>query len=166
MMSPTNDDQAASWSGCTTNAHDLAEAARLQAGLKNSSASSSCSRKVGNIATVSIDEGAHKYVLVRASTPGSSDVSSRVKTFVYSKQGASYHRNVAEYLLPILQGAGYYDIRITGGGRILRDSDNKQINIFGYSYGFGQADHKHAAEIVKECGLFDGFSVKWSNEGY
>jgi hypothetical protein len=104
---------------CTTNAHDLTEAARLQAELSSqkSEPSAPLAGEVNSddIPSVSIDEGAHKYVLVRASAPGSSETPSRVRTFVYSKQGASYHRNVAEYLLPILQNAGYYDIRITGG---------------------------------------------------
>ncbi|KAL3782151.1 hypothetical protein ACHAWO_009523 [Cyclotella atomus] len=155
---------------CTTNAHDLTEAARLQAELSSqkSEPSAPLAGEVNSddIPSVSIDEGAHKYVLVRASAPGSSETPSRVRTFVYSKQGASYHRNVAEYLLPILQNAGYYDIRITGGGRIVKDSKSKQINIFGYSYGFGAADHELAVEVVEESGLYDGYTLNWSNDGY
>jgi hypothetical protein len=112
--------QAVPSTECTTNAHDLAEAARLRAELSSQKSEplDPLAREVccdDNIPSVSIDEGAHKYVLIRASAPASSDTPSRVRTFVYSKQGASYHRNVAEYLLPILQNAGYYDIRITGG---------------------------------------------------
>ena len=158
--------RVASTEECTTNAHDLAEAARLKAELLAASATVREVSVNDDIPSVSIDEGAHKYVLIRASTPGSSRSPSRVRTFVYSKQGASYHRDVAEYLVPILQGAGYYDIRITGGGRIHRDSNNKQINIFGYSYGFGKADHELAVEVVEESGLYSGYTINWSNDGY
>jgi phosphohistidine phosphatase len=167
----SGNDQAASPTQHTTNAHDLAEAAKLQARLSAQKSFSSPSQAVqdgaeDNIPSVSIDEGAHKYVLITASTPASANSSSHVRTFVYSKLGAHYHRNVAEYLVPILQRAGYYDIRITGGGRIFRDSNNKQINIFGYSYGFGKADHELALEIVDKSGLFDGYTLNFSNDGY
>ncbi len=156
---------------CTTNATDLAEAAKLQARLsaqQSSSASTSPNNTFDHdaIPTVSIDEGANKYVLITACTPGNSSSSSRKQTFVYSKQGANYHRNVAEYLIPLLEGAGYYEIRITGGGRIFRSTKNKTVNIFGYSYGFGRADHQLAVECLEESGLFEGYTLNWSNDGY
>ncbi|KAL3792000.1 hypothetical protein HJC23_011129 [Cyclotella cryptica] len=154
---------------CTTNAHDVVEAARLQARL-SSQQSSPCTSRVGELSddivpSVSIDEGAHKYVLITACAPRAPNSSSR-KTFVYSKRGAEYHRNVAEHFLPMLERSGYYDIRITGGGRIIRDTNNKYIKIFGYSYGFGRADHQLAVDIVRESALFDGYNVHWSNDGY
>ncbi|KAL7488586.1 hypothetical protein ACHAW6_014181 [Cyclotella cf. meneghiniana] len=157
-------------SNCTTNAHDVAEAARLQARL-SSQQSSSCTSRGGDssddtIPSVSIDEGAHKYVLMTAYTPGAPSSSSRKRTFVYSKQGADYHRNVAEYLLPMLERSGYYDILITGGGRIIKDSSKNYIKIFGYSYGFGRADHQLAVEVVRESNLFNGYNLLWSNDGY
>ena len=113
------------------------------------------------IPSVYIDEGANKYVLITANTPNSTK-----QTFVYSKRGASYHRNVAEFLIPQLEGAGYYNIRVLGGGRILRDDEDKLINIFGFSYGFGRGDHELALEVVQTSGKFDGYKLGWSNEGY
>jgi len=152
---------------CTTNAHDLAEAAKLKTRLESQqqqqpSATVSTNEVIANaIPSVYIDEGANKYVLITANTPNSTK-----QTFVYSKRGASYHRNVAEFLIPQLEGAGYYNIRVLGGGRILRDDEDKLINIFGFSYGFGRGDHELALEVVQTSGKFDGYKLDWSNEGY
>ena len=154
----------------TTNAHDLAEAARLQAQLEqdngstsnNNSSSSSVAQHQYRIPSVSIDSGAYKYVLITALPPNSTSV----EVFVHSKRGAQYHRNVAEPLIPILKQGGYTDIRITGGGRILRCDEDNIIKIFGYSYGFGQADHALAKDVVEKSGKFAGYEITWSNEGY
>ena len=150
----------------TTNAHDLAEAARLQAELeKDNNASNRTSQAAGNrigVPTVSIDSGAYKYVLITARPP----TSSTTEVFVHSKRGAKYHRNVAEPLVPILRQSGYIDIRITGGGRILRDDEDRIIKIFGYSYGFGRADHALAKDVVEKSGKFAGYSITWANDGY
>jgi phosphohistidine phosphatase len=156
----------------TTNAHDLAEAAKLQAQLEqdnnnakntNESHRTSSSQQY-RIPTVSIDSGAYKYVLITARPPNNSN--NNMEVFVHSKRGAQYHRNVAEPLIPILQQGGYTDIRIKGGGRILRDDDDAIIKIFGYSYGFGQADHALAKDVVEKSGKFAGYSITWSNDGY
>ena len=168
----SSNDQAKAPTKCTTNAQDLAEAEALQVRLSAQESSTTYKDSDNNnnifVPTVSIDEGAHKYVLIKASTPSNSgsSSSSTVQHFVFSKQGADYHRNVAEHFIPTLQTAGYYDIRITGGGRILKDSTKKLINIYGYSYGFGMADHSLAVEVVEASGLFEGYTLNWSNDGY
>mmetsp|Transcript_16384 Transcript_16384/g.23226 ORF Transcript_16384/g.23226 Transcript_16384/m.23226 type:complete len:158 (+) Transcript_16384:111-584(+) len=152
----------------TTNAHDLAEAAKLQAQLeqdsnaKNNFTSPSSAQHQYRIPSVSIDSGAYKYVLITALPPNNS----KPEVFVHSKRGAQYHRNVAEPLIPILQQGGYTDIRIKGGGRIFRCDDNNIIKIFGYSYGFGRADHALAKDVVEKSGKFAGYTISWSNDGY
>ena len=155
----------------TTNAHDLAEAAKLQAQLEqdsnanNNNPPSSSAQHQYRIPSVSIDSGAYKYVLITA-LPPNSIVHNKPEVFVHSKRGAQYHRNVAEPLIPILKQSGYTDIRIKGGGRILRCDDDNVIKIFGYSYGFGQADHALAKDVVEKSGKFVGYTVSWSNDGY
>ncbi|KAL7544031.1 hypothetical protein ACHAXR_013454 [Thalassiosira sp. AJA248-18] len=151
----------------TTNAHDLREAANLQARLASDSngqaevaaagGSSSSSISQDAIPSVSIDAGAYKYVLITANAPSTN----RTRTFVYSKRNASYHRDVAEHFLPALESGGYRDIRIKGGGRILRDDCEKKVHIFGYSYGFGRADHELAKEIVEQSVNYRGYTVTW-----
>ena len=146
----------------TTNAHDLREAANLQARLSAHQATSSSTANTSKnsddaIPTVSLDEGAYKYVLITANTPSSKES----RTFIYSKRNAHYHRNVAEFLLPQLESAGYTNICIKGGGRILRDDEDKKIHIFGYSYGFGQADHAVAKSVVDQCVNYKEYTVTW-----
>ncbi|KAL7452632.1 hypothetical protein ACHAWC_004368 [Mediolabrus comicus] len=158
----------------TTNAHDLAEAAKLQsqleddgANINNNEPSQQQQQRAATyrIPSVSIDSGAYKYVLITAKQPNNSN-NNKEEIFVHSKRGAHYHRNVAEPLIPILQQSGYTNIRIKGGGRILRDDDDKIIKIFGYSYGFGRADHALAKDVVERSGKFVGYSITWSNDGY
>jgi phosphohistidine phosphatase len=165
----------------TTNEHDLAEAAKLQAQLledqvNNSnnaepphrpSVQATSQQQCRALPSVSIDSGAYKYVLITALPPNSKkDSDDSLEIFVHSKRGAHYHRNVAEPLIPILKQSGYEKIRINGGGRILRDDEKKYIKIFGYSYGFGQADHALAKDVVEKSGKFAGYSITWSNDGY
>lgn len=115
------------------------------------------------IPRVEIAPGAHKYVLISAQAP--TDPPEK-RWFVVSKHGAQYHANAAEPFVDRLEGAGYRDIRVTGGGRINYQPDERIINIFGYSYGFGLADHKLSKQIVEEDGRWVGYAVDWSNEGY
>ena len=115
------------------------------------------------IPRVEIAPGAHKYVLISAHAP--TDPPEK-RWFVVSKRGAQYHANAAEPFVDRLEGAGYRDIRVTGGGRINYQPDERIINIFGYSYGFGLADHKLSKKVVEEDGRWVGYAVEWSNEGY
>jgi len=112
---------------------------------------------------VEIAPGAHKYVLISARTPTDSP---EQRWFVVSKRGARYHANAAEPFVYRLEEAGYRDIRVTGGGRIDYRPDERIVSIFGYSYGFGLADHKRSKQVVEEDGRFVGYAVDWSNEGY
>jgi len=154
----------------TTNEQDLKEAADIQNRLlsraqqttEDTDTSANINANVDNIPSVSLDEGAYKYVLITANPPSTN----QSRTFVYSKRSASYHKDVAQYLLPILEGERYTNIRIKGGGRILRDDGEKKIHIFGYSYGFGAADHSLAKSIVDQCEMYKGYTVTWSNDGY
>ncbi|KAH0953609.1 hypothetical protein HN011_000101 [Eciton burchellii] len=51
-----------------------------------------------------------------------------------------------------------------GGGRIEHDPDEKTIKIYGYSQGFGKADHQASAELLKK--KYPDYNVTWSNDGY
>ena len=155
----------------TTNEQDLKEAADIQNRLLSRAQqtiedtdtnNNNATVNNDNIPSVSLDEGAYKYVLITANTSSTN----QSRTFVYSKRNASYHKDVAQYLLPILEGERYTNIRIKGGGRILRDDTDKKIHIFGYSYGFGAADHTLAKSIVDQCEKYKGYTVTWSNDGY
>ena len=158
----------------TTSAEDQANVAALKARLEGTSGEGSSSGVAAAengaadapydlIPRVEIAPGAHKYVLIVGHTPTDPP---EQRWFVTSKSGAKYHANAAEPFVHRLEEAGYRDIRVTGGGRINYQPDQRIINIFGYSYGFGLADHKLSKQVVEEDGRFAGYSVDWSNEGY
>ena len=110
------------------------------------------------IPTVSIDEGALKYVFITATSPSPLKMP---RSFIYSRKNAQHHVNVATYLIPKLRHNGYTDIQIVGGGRIDRDDQQKKIHIFGYSYGFGQADHAAAKTVVDQSVSYQEYIVTW-----
>eukprot|EP00542_Grammatophora_oceanica_P004497 CAMPEP_0194062714 /NCGR_PEP_ID=MMETSP0009_2-20130614/78313_1 /TAXON_ID=210454 /ORGANISM="Grammatophora oceanica, Strain CCMP 410" /LENGTH=70 /DNA_ID=CAMNT_0038714557 /DNA_START=16 /DNA_END=224 /DNA_ORIENTATION=- len=56
----------------TTNAHDQAEAAKLKARLASSASATASAASIQRLPSVSIDEGAHKYVLISAEEPSTS----------------------------------------------------------------------------------------------
>jgi phosphohistidine phosphatase len=156
----------------TTNEEDQREAARLKERLQQVTASEDEPDKTKDSSTsstapcilpnVEIAEGAHKYVLISAMTPAGD----QRQHFVVSKRGAHYHRNAAEPFVDRLEQSGYKSIDITGGGRIALDSSNQTIAVYGYSYGFGLADHALSKAVILSDPRYKDFEVTWSNEGY
>lgn len=114
--------------------------------------------KDDDIPIVSIDKGAFKYVLITATSPPPSNIP---RTFVYSREKAQYHACIVMQLLPKLRSRGYTDILVAGGGRINRDDKLKKIHIFGYSFGFGMADHAAAKEVVEKSMKYKEYEVTW-----
>ncbi|XP_033229133.1 sex-regulated protein janus-A-like [Belonocnema kinseyi] len=51
-----------------------------------------------------------------------------------------------------------------GGGRINHDAENKTIKVYGYSQGFGKADHKVSVNLIKK--KYPDYEITWSDEGY
>ena len=110
----------------TTNAEDQREAARLQKRLQDAQDDESLTGAADSgyrIPNVSIDSGAHKYVLISAIIPGGGER----QHFVGSRRGAEYHRNAAEPFVEALERSGYLSIQILGGGRIALDERQKSI---------------------------------------
>ncbi|CAH1402064.1 unnamed protein product [Nezara viridula] len=56
------------------------------------------------------------------------------------------------------------DSECIGGGRIQHDPLEKKIKVYGYSQGFGKADHEVSVEILKE--VYGDYDITWSDEGY
>lgn len=174
----------------TTNAEDQNAVAELRKRIAQSNANANVNANddgngtcIGGAAqdadwtpvpSVSIAEGAHKYVLISATEPqpqpGSTSTSTSTECytnfFVTSKRGAAYHRNAAEPYVNLLQSKGYKDINVTGGGRIYYNEDEKKIAIYGYSYGFGLGDHARSKEVIEGDERFKGYDISWTNDGY
>ena len=146
----------------TTNEEDQRNAAALQerlhdnAGRPTAAGDAFCTR----LPSVEIAEGRHKYVLIKAHLNGEQQY------VVTSKKFAAYHMNAAEPMVAKLEEAGYTDIDVVGGGRIILDSDNKKCEIFGFSYGFGKADHAKSRSVVLQDPRYRDFEVTISDEGY
>ena len=139
----------------TTSAADQANAAALAAGSGEGGASASV---LLTHPSVVLDEGTHKYVLIEARAGG------QTKMLVRMTAGAPYHADVAKPYVNALRAAGA-EADVPGGGRIAHDKDAKTINIFGFSYGFGKADHAISADICR-AHFGDEYTVTWSDEGY
>eukprot|EP00539_Tryblionella_compressa_P019003 CAMPEP_0178871030 /NCGR_PEP_ID=MMETSP0747-20121128/7390_1 /TAXON_ID=913974 /ORGANISM="Nitzschia punctata, Strain CCMP561" /LENGTH=157 /DNA_ID=CAMNT_0020538185 /DNA_START=139 /DNA_END=615 /DNA_ORIENTATION=+ len=153
----------------TTNEEDQREAARLQARLRADNydndddlPSSSDDSSFVRLPNVTIDEGAHKYVLISAVAPAGEER----QHFVVSRRGAHYHRNAAEPFIEALERSGYKSISVNGGGRIALDNTKRTISVYGYSYGFGLADHALAKAIILKDPRYKDYEVSWSNDGY
>jgi hypothetical protein len=141
----------------TTNEEDQQKAAALQARYRNTTNNNTA--HFTRVPSIQIDAGCHKYVLIRAQSPSGDE-----QYFVTSKRGAHYHRDAAEPVLEQLSQAGYTDLEVTGGGRI--DCQPQKMKIYGFSYGFGLANHAISREVVLEDERYRDYDVTISNEGY
>ncbi|XP_037401965.1 14 kDa phosphohistidine phosphatase isoform X1 [Pygocentrus nattereri] len=63
-----------------------------------------------------------------------------------------------------LERAGGVDCECVGGGRIKHDSAEKKIHVYGYSMGFGRANHAVSTEKLKV--RYPDYEITWANEGY
>jgi len=147
----------------TTNEEDRREAAKLQARLQQQQSQQQrrhSRRRSGSpvferVPSVQIAEGRHKYVQIRATYfgggGGDGDDEGEEQIFVTSRKGVHYHRNAAEPLIAQLQASGgYSDIAVAGGGRLSLDTAKRKIEIYGFSYSFGKADHGTSNVVAVE----------------
>ncbi|XP_012288283.1 14 kDa phosphohistidine phosphatase-like [Orussus abietinus] len=56
------------------------------------------------------------------------------------------------------------DTECLGGGRIDHDAAKKNIKVYGYSQGFGKADHRVSVGLLKK--KYPDYEITWSDEGY
>jgi phosphohistidine phosphatase len=147
----------------TTSEEDQRNAAELKSRLaeQQSRGRSAESSTQEAMPAVSMDEGAHKYVLIKARRKCSDE-----EYFVVSSKYAKYHQNAAEPMVNSLERAGYGEIDVLGGGRINLNSTSKKISIYGFSYGFGMADHLISKKVVQYDPRYADYEIETSNEGY
>ncbi|PIC51849.1 hypothetical protein B9Z55_002196 [Caenorhabditis nigoni] len=55
-------------------------------------------------------------------------------------------------------------LKCVGGGRIKHDDSGKDILVYGYSQGYGRADHQIAVDILKR--KYTDYHIDFSNDGY
>lgn len=118
---------------------------------------------MANIPQADIDpSGVFKYVLIRVHSKEEGDDSE--VDIVRGYGWAEYHADIYEKVSEELEKDGHLDCECIGGGRIKHDAQAKKIHIYGYSMGFGRANHAVSTEKLKA--RYPDYEVTWDNEGY
>jgi len=128
------------------------------------SAGNVVSGDLAHVPVVDIDaSGRFKYVLVKVYT---SDVKQDAGEFAYFVRGhawGEYHSDIYDKFESQIAELGL-DSECAGGGRIEHQPEQNKIEVFGYSQGYGRADHKITADLIKK--KYPDCEVTTSNEGY
>lgn len=116
---------------------------------------------ISQIPDVDIDpSGKFKYILIQVSDPETKEE----KYIVRGYKSCGYHVDILERVEPSIEKLKC-KAKCVGGGRILHNPEVKSILIYGYSQGFGKADHTIAHRLVKA--KYPNYTdISWSNEGY
>lgn len=112
---------------------------------------------------VIIDQGVFKYVLIEVTAEDESG-QEVTRHLVRGFRAAEYHADIYEPEEESVRAQGL-DAQCLGGGRIQHDPDRKYIKVYGYSLGFGRANHARVVEILKTAYPQD-YTFEWSDEGY
>ncbi|XP_071948098.1 14 kDa phosphohistidine phosphatase-like [Antedon mediterranea] len=112
--------------------------------------------ELDTINDVEIDEnGVFKYVLIKVKGK------TCTKHIVRGHAWAEYHADIYEQ---VEEAIGQKKCQCVGGGRINHEMFNQSIHVYGYSVGFGKANHEITVEILNK--KYPDYEITWSNEGY
>ncbi|KAM9840952.1 14 kDa phosphohistidine phosphatase [Aulostomus maculatus] len=106
--------------------------------------------------------GVFKYVLIRIHSKDS-DKDDSIE-IVRGYGWAEYHADIYEKVSEELEKDGHLECECIGGGRIKHDAQAKKIHVYGYSMGYGRAEHAVSTEKLKA--QYPDYEVTWDNEGY
>jgi len=113
-----------------------------------------------SIADVDIDaSGKFKYILIEIKCPKTK----QSKMIVRGYSHCGYHADIFDHVSPAMESKGFH-CDCVGGGRIDHDPSRKLLHVYGYSQGFGRADHGKSVEILKN--KYPDYKITWSNDGY
>ncbi|XP_043275106.1 14 kDa phosphohistidine phosphatase-like [Venturia canescens] len=114
------------------------------------------------ITDVDIDaNGIFKYILVHVHD----DVNKQSKPIVRGYAKCTWHADIYDEIANEIKPLGPgLDTECVGGGRINHDATAKSINVYGYSQGFGKADHRISVDLLKK--KYPDYVITWSDEGY
>ena len=85
------------------------------------------------------------------------------KLLVRGYNWAEYHADIYDSEEEKLRDKGL-DAQCLGGGRITHKPHENYIKVYGYSVGFGRADHTKTVEVLKD--FYPEYKIEWSNDGY
>jgi len=117
------------------------------------------------VPVVDIDgSGTFKYVLLKVNKT----VNTKKENALYLVRGhkwADYHADLVEECERQMHDNNLdMEVECVGGGRIQHDCDRKTIIVYGYSVGYGQADHAVTCELLKT--YYPEYTAEWNNDGY
>lgn len=117
------------------------------------------SMPLSDIPDVDIDpSGTFKYILIKCVDKSSNEE----KYIVRGYYKCNFH---ADILAVAREDAGSaYKLKCVGGGRIRHEDDAKEILVYGYSQGYGKADHSITVDILKK--RYPDYKITFSDEGY
>ena len=85
------------------------------------------------------------------------------KLLVRGYNWAEYHADIYDDEEEKLRKKGL-DGQCLGGGRIIHKPNEKYIKVYGYSMGFGRADHTKTVDVLTQ--RYPDYKIEWSNDGY
>ena len=100
---------------------------------------------------VQLSPGKNKYVVAKIRDPSTQ----KLRWFVKSAPMA-YHAEVAFDLVEWISAVPGYEqtkIEVTGGGRIDYNPSKSTVNVYGFSYRYGKADHARVANLIENSAL-------------
>lgn len=117
---------------------------------------------LASLSGVDIDKGLFKYVLIEAYESVSGVEHSKYLVRGYTR--AEYHADIYDEVEEQQVRKIGLDCQCLGGGRILHEPEKKYIKVYGYSMGFGKADHTKTVKELKQ--VYPDYNIEWSDEGY
>ncbi|XP_050731821.1 14 kDa phosphohistidine phosphatase-like [Eriocheir sinensis] len=119
---------------------------------------------LGKVTDVDIDAGTFKYVLIKVCHSPPAPAPETTKYIARGYTSAEYHSDVYDRVTPNIEALGL-DCECVGGGRICHQPEEKSIKVYGYSQGYGKADHSITVGLLKKK-YPDYTSITFSNDGY
>ncbi|ESO86341.1 hypothetical protein LOTGIDRAFT_150831 [Lottia gigantea] len=117
--------------------------------------------KLTCIPDIQIDKsGKMKYILIKVHDP---EKDREFKHIVRGICKAEYHADIFDEISPNIESKGL-DCECVGGGRIQVDASKKTLQIYGYSQGFGRADHAITAKLLER--KYKEYDITFTNDGY
>lgn len=135
----------------------------------------SCIRKMAtsvipHVQDVDIDpSGIFKYILLKLTSPNM-EGKLEDKLIVRGYAECPYHADINDKLTSELQNLKStqairdWRCKVLGGGRINHDPETKTMKVYGYSQGYGKADHQLTVDVLKT--KYPDYNISFSDEGY
>jgi len=118
-----------------------------------------------SVPAVDIDSGTFKYVLIEVTgAPANTDASNKCMYLVRGNTRGEYHADIFEDFESEFYKSSKLRAVCVGGGRIKHTPAKKHIVVYGYSQGFGRADHSVTCKVLKT--KYPDYNIEWNNEGY